>query len=340
MINKYFYLFIIIFFITTSNTFFNNNKRIISDFSLKENILFYGLLTLPTLNQYFGKNWREIQNTFIEEFKDFWNIKNLIKNSFQGEHKKDNILKLFNNIIIRVILVSLIMPRMFHNVERIHKFRANEFNQATTKNIFLTKNIRLKKQKEINNLIEKNNSEITNILNQLKKKNPHIEYRFNKTIHEPIDDLTSKKEIYKNAIKIKKALDTQESLLNLEELENHIKKLDVDDAFKDIQFITNNRSFFKNLPEIKFTQKENDLIANEPLEDTLQPVQSILLDKEHIERDSDLAIENSLNEYQYYLENKIKPHYPFPYSAYVKRNNKTNWWSDLFDTVNHVTKLE
>lgn len=94
------------------------------------------------------------------------------------------------------------------------------------------------------------------------------------------------------------------------------------------------------MPEIKFTQKENDLIANEPLEDTLQPVQSILLDKEHIERDSDLAIENSLNEYQYYLENKIKPHYPFPYSAYVKRNNKTNWWSDLFDTVNHVTKLE
>lgn len=256
MINKYFYLFIIIFFITTSNTFFNNNKRIISDFSLKENILFYGLLTLPTLNQYFGKNWREIQNTFIEEFKDFWNIKNLIKNSFQGEHKKDNILKLFNNIIIRVILVSLIMPRMFHNVERIHKFRANEFNQATTKNIFLTKNIRLKKQKEINNLIEKNNSEITNILNQLKKKNPHIEYRFNKTIHEPIDDLTSKKEIYKNAIKIKKALDTQESLLNLEELENHIKKLDVDDAFKDIQFITNNRSFLKICQKLNLHKKK------------------------------------------------------------------------------------
>lgn len=342
MINNYLYLFIIILFVKNNHTFFDNNKRIINDFSLKENILFYSFLALPTMNKYLGKDFDGeggIKKTFEEELKQIWNIKDLVKYSFIGENKLDHIKKLFDNTFIRGILVWLLMPRMFHYSEHFHKITANNLNRTSTKNIFLTKNLRLKKQKEINALIEKNNTELSDILNQLKNKNPQIEYRFNKKINEPIDSFISKKEVYKNAIKIKKALEIKEHILNHQELEDYINTLDVDDSFKDIDFITKNRGFFKNLPEIKLIKKQGSIFFDEPLEKTLQTIESTLLDKEHIMRDQDTTPENSLKAYDYYLNHTIKKTYPFPYSKYVIRNNENSWWSSLFDTVNHVTKL-
>jgi hypothetical protein len=345
MIKKYFFLFsIMTFFITpiinySFSKFTQNSKKIRNDFSLKENILFWGLLAGPTINLYWGRSWNQILANIKKEGKDLWKIIDIIKNTFSGDNKRLNFLKLFNNTFIRGALVWFVMPRLFHGIERMHKFTANNIiNQVRSKNIFLMKHRRLKKQKEFDALIIQNNSELSSILQQLKEKNPKIEYRFNNTINNTINNLTSKKEIYKNAIKIKKALESKKEIVNSEQFEDYINQLDVDDAFKDIAFIKKNYTFFQNLPEIKLIKTPKSLF-DEPLEDTLTPIKSTLLDREHIERDFDLSEENKFKKYDYFLNNKIQPQYTYPYSKYVNSNHKDGSW-EFFDTVNDVTQLD
>ncbi len=323
MVKKYYYLFLTIFFFvfhTTNKTIslptpfqLSFNRDIINNFSFKEHAIFWGLFLGPSVFKYYGETWNDFQlnkddlslppkgkkNLMAAEYTDLGQIKNILKNMFQGEKKFNNFKKFFGNVFIRTAIIYFALPLLFKGTELTHKNFMNQWHKSNAKEIFLAK-------KKFNEIINKNDPTLSSISEQLLEQNKNKAY--------------NKVNLYKDLLEIKNILIEHQDFLDSEEhiniirekLKNKINKTLINNSLKNIEFILKNKDNILELSGLEGLNKPYNKNINK----------STLLDKEYIEKDADLEHETGWENYKQYLSNQS----PYPFSKYFNEDTDNSPW--------------
>lgn len=340
--------------------YLNNNRRIKQDFSWSESLLYQGLIWAPLVYKYY-KNWRldeadprklhlepsGILNNLKAEFKNIKALPNIVKAIWNNDNRFANIKKLFNNTIFRIGLLYLFAPRVFHGIEKGHKWTINNLNEERAKKLFQYKIEKIKKQEEIKNIITTNSQILSSLFDQLLNKNSNIK---------SADRIKDQTKLYIDLIKLKKILETKKDFLDKPKnqqiitnaLQNELKNINIDPSLQDINFIIQNAQDILKLTSPQLIKKlnyklnpEDDIMYQEKhayisIENTLKEIKSLDYDKEYILKNNDLNSEDSWQHYKKAYQEILYPNYPYMYSKYTNDTFNNKPW---FNETNYTTPL-